>query len=817
MYIDLKLPRLKGRKEIEQLILIRDSDVTSVRAIRPYFYVIYKNKKILKEIEKFSGVVEVEEVDMKPIIKVHGSRYEVKSDYGVAKVKCQLPTQVPDVARDVLALQRAGVDVRASMFNVRYLARCSWDLGLQFFDTKPLYYVLDVSTIQNLRKLKVLILDVEAREEKPILASTYVWTPFEEIRPDDVQCYELPKQFDELEKEINRYRLLAGHNIVGFDIPILRRSGVVIPVEQIAIFDTSQTLATWGQSLAIGSARALHDVAEVLKDKVGITDEELKIKKEGKKRLNSMNLDELAKYNINDVVITAKIMIVPFSLIAVLSALTQIPMSILQNLPAGMVAEYFFTHECEVRGFVPEYRAVKWRASASRVWLEREKVLYTNVAQFDIKMMYPSFVLANFVDPTLLVKEPEATMQDIGSVVEDMVERIEFDRRSGLGILYATVLKLKKIRELTKKLKKKSPMYEPVDHSIKAVLNALAYGVQGKQASPAPLGNLACPTKIFYGTYKIQMGWIQYLRSRGWKVIYSDTDSIFVVVNSGEDIQKLAKDIADYLSRFGLEADLEDVWNVMYIYSRKSYILQGKKVVLKGSPIKSLLRFRLPKVITDNFVKIVSSSYEERIKLIRELIDSADIEDLFTYPANQLYRLIGKDLQSVKREIKVRGKYYLRVFTPWEEPRSIYLKKANVHQFATPQHAPLIELLRKAPKVPRINLADYEGYVVLEARCLPCKRARPLNKLTRADMLMYGDDGNIYAITLEDILYYLSTREGRVLKVRPSETGRIYGESLVVFAVESKMKVDKLRIDEDILRNCVHEYTKIKLREIGIL
>jgi len=350
-------------------------------------------------------------------------------------------------------------------------------MKINFFNAIPIYYGLDVSIMNNIGKLKILVLDVEAKEDKVTLVSTYEYHPLKEIEKDDIQCWE-ENQLDELSKYLSKFIILAGHNIKGYDLPILLKNNCWIDTATKSIFDTCKVLSSWAQSLQVGSARSLLELARVLKEQAKITDEEIRIKEEGKRRLFSMNKDELVEYNINDVVITCKVLNVIFPFIATVSAMTQIPLSIVQELPAGLVAEYFFLRWCELHRFIPEYRSVSWNVEKERVYASQEGVLIKPekgwICQYDINMMYPSYVLSNFIDPTLLVEEPEET-KGVSIVVKDdsIIKSIRFDRRSGIGILWSAVKYLRDLRLMTKKLKKQDVLFEPLDKGVKAILNAL--------------------------------------------------------------------------------------------------------------------------------------------------------------------------------------------------------------------------------------------------------------------------------------------------------------------------------------------------------
>jgi len=571
MIIDAKVD-YKSKK----LILIKaDGTFEEKELIPPYFYVIVnpKEEKILRRVV---GTDETwVELDNKKAIVYKETGYEVDPLYTVYRIYTQSPSLVPQISE---MLQSLGFRIAGS--NVRYVIRNCFDHDIRFFNTIPLYYGFDSDIMNKIRNVEGLIIDVEAIEGEPILASVYRYRPFEEIQKDDVEAIELPKDIDRLRMYIHKYSLIMGHNIIGFDIPVLNRAGLMIDTITKSFFDSSVVLSTYGHSLKVGSARSLLDVSIVLKDEAGITDEEIEIKRKVRGRIDRLSKEDLVKYNTNDVVLTAKLLNIFFPFVASVSALTQIPLSEVMTLPSGMVAEYYLLRFIELLGYVPEYRPTKAVLQGERVWLASEGVEYRNVLQTDVKMMYPSFVLNHFIDPTLYTGNDK------------------FDRRKGIGVVYSAVKRLKTIRDMTKRLKKQNKLYEPVDHGVKSILNALAYGVQGKKSGLAILGNPWCPTKIFYGTREAQFNTIKYMLNKGYKVVYSDSvtgDTPIVISIDNKILLIPIEMLFNELVRNGAKI----------IRSEKEYLIPNVKIYVASwkdgkvvwKPIKALIRHKVTKPI----------------------------------------------------------------------------------------------------------------------------------------------------------------------------------------------------------------------------
>ena len=767
----------------QRLVLVRaDGGVDEKRLVPPYFYVIvHKSKKNV--VRKLVDVedISVEETQYIPIV-FKGYRYEPDNSYVVLKVFVSSPRQVPEISGKL-----HGLGLRVAVANIRYVIRNVFDHNVLFFDTIPLYYSFDPNIIDNIAKARGIIIDVEAVEGRPVLASVYWYRPFEEVRRDDVECLWLPEEADRLQKLLNEAPVLLGHNIVGFDIPLLRKSGIYVEELEKALFDTSLLLSTHGFSLGVGSARSLLDVSTILKKDAGISDEEIELKKSVRGKVDTLSKEDLVKYNVNDVVLTAKLLNIFYPFATAVSALTQIPISEILTLPAGMVAEYFLLRYCELLGYIPEYRETNARISGERVWLESEGRIYRNVLQTDVKMMFPSYVLYNYVDPTLHVGGKR------------------FDRKSGLGILYSAVLRLKQVRDMTRKLKKENPLFDPVDRGVKAILNALAYGVQGKQSGLAIMGNPWCPEKIFYGTMEAQFEALEELRKKGVKVVYSDTDSFFIELGDRADsdtIYNIILYINSVIGKYGLEVDVEDVWEQMYIYSKKNYILKkGHKLIVKGGALKNLDKIFLPECV--KLAELLKTNdRNERLKIVKEAIYTAPLEDLFTRGHQQVWRLIGKDVQAWKKSRERRSRY-MRVLTPWAEKPTLILKKARGGQLLLPHTNPILRIFLEHGN--EVELEELNPFNIVEL--LSLKYTNGI--LVLLDKTYYVEVNNIYyGIRVGQKLRYIPMWYEGTFPPKPIG---------ILEKLKADIKVEEAEIEEEKLRNIVYQQTIKTLKEYKLL
>ena len=758
---------LKADYRNGRIIVIGDT-IEEKPMYKPYFYAMCRGS------EDVLNLYETEEVDYTPVV-LEGEKYVPSRSYRVYKVYGSTPREIPRIAE---VFRRAGC--RAGGFNVRYTVRMSFDILDRLLGIEPLYkgYV-DEKLMDKLSDITIGVFDIEVVDGKPLMASVLDYRYGESPSVHDVLVFDLRSEADEFLGYIaKRYRVLAGYNIMGYDIPYLKRSGIGIDEYRFALFDVLMLLNTYGNALKIGSQRSLLNVAKELAQEVGITPKEIGLKESGGQALGSKDFGRIALYNANDVVLTAKLMNVFWPFAATVSAMTLIPIEEAVRLPSGMAAEYFAFHKLELEGYIPEYRETNVRLTASRVWLEEPRV-YHNVVQLDVKMMYPSYVLARYIDPTL------------------HVTGYEFDPGAGPGLLYKIVKELVGLRKVTKKLKKTDERFTHVDAGIKSILNALAYGVYAKASGPAIMGNPWCPAAIFYGTYEAQMDTIRYLRGRGYRVVYSDTDSFFISFDrkpSEKEIEELISIVNGYLSRWGLEVDLEGVWDKMIIYAKKNYILIGDRIVVKGSALLSKMKYGVPEII--NAHELITMGRDDRLRYIIEKVSSAPVEDLFVKTTQQVWRLFLLDKDRVKRSDRSR---YMYVYTPWEEPAGGYLKKVHPGQYKVPWQSQLLPLgiINKG----FIDLSELIPFDIIEAKVLPYANG----------VLLYLDD-EVYYVNVLSSYYVLEGSRGEI-RVPTNYSYRVRAYRLKGL----RMNIEAKPFPKKEVPRIAYYYIVSSLKEIGLL
>jgi len=253
-----------------------------------------------------------------------------------------------------------------------------------------------------------------------------------------------------------------------------------------------------------------------------------------------------------------------------LSSLVSLPLDHVGTAAVGFRVEWFLIKHAQKTGeLVPKRIEQPYRPYAGAIVLKPEPGLHENIAVLDFKSMYPNLMIAYNLSPDTYVpaKEPIPTC----GVYEAPEVKHRF-RKEPAGF-YKEVLSYlinvrDEIRSRMKKISTESVEYRVLDarqKAVKVITNA-SYGYAGWIGARWYIKPVA-EAATAWGRHTI-FNAINMAKKAGLKVVYGDTDSIFLK-HEPEKIERLSKEIEEKL---GLEIKPDKVYvRIFFTEAKKRY------------------------------------------------------------------------------------------------------------------------------------------------------------------------------------------------------------------------------------------------------
>jgi DNA polymerase I len=253
-----------------------------------------------------------------------------------------------------------------------------------------------------------------------------------------------------------------------------------------------------------------------------------------------------------------------------LSSLVGLPLDHVGTAAVGFRVEWFLIkHAQKIGELVPKRVEQPYRPYAGAIVLKPEPGLHENIAVLDFKSMYPNLMIAYNLSPDTYVapKEPAPSC----GVYEAPEVKHRF-RKEPPGFYKEVLSRLISVRdEVRSKMRVAAPEsveYRVLDarqKAVKVITNA-SYGYAGWIGARWYIKPVA-EAATAWGRHTISRA-IEIAKRHGLKVVYGDTDSIFVLYEA-EKIEKFAKEIA---GEIGLEIKPDKVYvRIFFTEAKKRY------------------------------------------------------------------------------------------------------------------------------------------------------------------------------------------------------------------------------------------------------
>jgi DNA polymerase I len=249
-----------------------------------------------------------------------------------------------------------------------------------------------------------------------------------------------------------------------------------------------------------------------------------------------------------------------------------------------------------------------------------EPGLYHWVIVLDFKSMYPSLIINKNICFT--------TLSDQGTVVAPTgVRFLSRDQREGL---LPKILKdlMKQRDDIKRKMKEtKDPdeyrYYDGLQNAVKILMNAV-YGVFASSFYRFTDRNIGSAITAF--ARETVKTLITRLNEEGYKVIYSDTDSLFVQspYNNLEETVKFGKEISERFSREISQMEFQKVLEPLFSHGKKKRyvgrsVWPDQELLIRGYETRRTDAFDLQSaVLMAVFEKILDEKAEDAVRIARE-------------------------------------------------------------------------------------------------------------------------------------------------------------------------------------------------------
>ncbi len=708
-------------------IVLRD------RRFRPYFYAILSDDANIREIEaRIRGLADPKS----PIIGIE----EVEKKYFGKPVKAlKITTVIPEYVRKYRekvaeipgVVEVVEADIR---FSMRYLIDhdlkpCGWHVAeVKELPRKPIYRVDaeyevigDIKPLDDNRQpdLRITAFDIEVYapagtprpERDPVIIIGVMDNNSNEVKQfiaEDKNDRDVISKFVEYIRQYDP-DIILGYNNNGFDWPYLneRAKKIGLKLDVGRKLNSPPRTSTYGHVSIAGRLNVdLYNFAEEIPEvKVKTLEnvaEYLGVMKKSERVLidyidmpkywdNPDKRPLLLRYNRDDVVSTYGLgeKFLPFAI--QLSNITGLPLDQVGAASVGFRLEWYLMREAyKYNELVPNRIERAYETYRGAVVLKPVKGIHENIAVLDFSSMYPNIMIKYNVGPDTIVRgekcDPEKhyIAPEVGHCF----------RKEPPGFFKRV---LKTLLEVRKKIKAEMKKYPPTSYeyrilnerqkAVKVLANA-TYGYMGWIGARWYCRECA-EAVTAWGRQTIRSA-INMAEKLGLKVIYGDTDSLFVTYDE-EKIKKLIEYIEKEL---GFEIKIDKIYKrVFFTEAKKRYVglLEDGRIDIVG-------------------FEAVRGDWAEIAKEVQEKITEILLKKMSIDEAVEYVRRVIADLKA--------GKIPIDKLVIWKT----LSKRLEEYSATAPHVVAAKKLLRAGIKV---NVNDKIGYVIVKGGGSISSRAEP--------------------------------------------------------------------------------------------
>lgn len=572
--------------------------------------------------------------------EIHEKKYMGK-DVTAIKVFVNNPKDVPIIKSNVKIMDETEAKKEIDIpFYRRYLidkgisplVLCEID-GKKVESSLDVDYVIESKDIkqvadETIKKPKILALDIEVynlrrspiEEEDPIIMVAFsgndgykkviTWKSFntanDYIEFVDNETELIYKARDIVKEYGPDY--LVGYFSDGFDIPYLRGRAAKHNIKlDLGVDESNIRLNRRGNFLTTKIKGVVHlDIFRFIRnimsgalqtDSYDLNSVAKEIIKESKVEVEIEELAEVwdkggkgiekfCEYNLQDTILTLNLCEKILPNLNELVKLIGQPIFDVCRMSYGQLVEWYLVKQAKEFNEICPNRPTFDRIAERRMQtykgafvFEPAPGLYNDVVVFDFKSLYPSIISAKNICPSTLTDDPDGAYEtpEIEDAHGKKVRYYFSCKKEGFipVVVRDLIVRRNRINEIIKKEMKANPILKARSYALKTVANS-SYGYLGFFGSR--WYSIECAASITaFGREYIQK-LIDKAMEKGFKVIYGDTDGVFLALGN-----KTKKDALDFLKEFNrelpslMELELEDFYPIGIFVMRRGEIKGAKK------------------------------------------------------------------------------------------------------------------------------------------------------------------------------------------------------------------------------------------------
>ncbi len=445
--------------------------------------------------------------------------------------------------------------------------------------------------------------------------------------------------------------------------------------------------------------------------------------------ISVLDVRKLVEYNYRDSEITLKLTTfnnnITMKLIVLLSRMSRMGIEELTRTEVSTWIKnlYYWEHRrrnwliplkeeiLERSSSVKTASVIKGKGYKGAVVIDPPAGTFFNVVVLDFASLYPSIIRTwNISYETVDIKECK-NVKEVKDETGDVLHTICFDR-PGITAVITGLLRDFRVKIYKKKAKQakdveQKTFYDVVQRAMKVFINA-TYGVFGAETFPLYAPAVA-ESVTALGRYVIT-NTVSHARSLGVRVLYGDTDSLFLHNPTKEIVESMIKWVKD---TFGLDIEVDKSYKfVAFSGLKKNYfgVYPDGKVDIKGMLVK--------KRNTPEFLKKAFSEVKDILVKVNSPEEMKDVKREVTDRVKSIYSgLKNKDYNLDELAFKImlsRDVGHYKKTTPQHVKAAQQLKEAGVQ--VLPRDIIMFVKVKtkdgvKAVQLAKLNEVDSEKYL----------------------------------------------------------------------------------------------------------